>query len=196
MFEADQGLSTSYWTQPMDPMQPYHRAVQKYDRRHAPKFGGGRRMRHPFLPPIVYPHNPDRTSGFDQDRLRQVKTITTKTLSSTVVSRFRDEPEDVVITEFWGAETLSTEVAFARQLYQYLNEPLPAGRYLGWQPRDRSWKNFFIELLSVQVGSTDEFLFEELGDGRPYLMREPVTVKFKLVREILAPVSAFTLTGA
>lgn len=195
-FEADQGLSSAYWSQPYDWQGPWHRAVQKVDRRHAPKFGGGRRMRHPFFEHIVYPRNPDRTSGFDNDALHKQSNIMTKTLDSSVVSSFLDQDEDRVITEIWQAESLSTETGFARMLHRYLITPLPVGEYLGWQPRDKTWKCYFIQLLAVQVGPVEDYLFEELGDERPYLMREQLTVKFKLVREIIPAVSSIVMTGA
>lgn len=195
MFEADQGLSTSYWSQPYDWQGPWHRALYKGERRHSPSFGGGRRMRHPFLDPIIYPRNPDRTSGFDNDALHKQSTIVIKTLDSTAVARYMDKDEDRVITELWQAESLSTTTELARQFHRYLIEILPVGEYIGWQPRDRTWKNYFIELLSVSVGPAEDFLFEELGDERPYLMREQLTVRFKLVREIIPGVSAMTAGG-
>lgn len=195
MFEADQGLSYSYWSTPYDWQGPYHRALFKPERRHSPMFGGGRRMRHPYFEHIVYPRNPDRTSGFDIDALYKQTSIMTKTLDSSAVSKFLDKPEDRIITEIWQAETLSTETGFARCLQRFLTTPLPVGDYIGWQPRDRTYKNYFIELLDVQVGPVEDYLFEELGDERPYLMREQLTVKFKLVREIIPAVSAMTSTG-
>lgn len=196
MFEADQGLSYSYWSQPYDWQGPWHRAVFKGERRHSPKFGGGRRMRHPYLVPIVYPRNPDRTMGFDFDRMLKTKSNVTKTLSSSVVTKFRDEPEDVQITEVWQADSLSTETGFFRKLHRYYTEVLPVGDYIGWQPKDLTWKNYFIELLDVQLGSVDDYLVEELGEERAYMMREQLTVRFKLVKEILPPVSSISITGA
>lgn len=196
MFEADQGLSTSYWTQPLDPVQPWHRPVQQKDRRYTPKKFGGPRFRHPFRPPIIYPRLPDKRYNFDQDAQFKVTNVVTKTMDSSVVTKFVDKPEDRIVTEVWQADSLSTEIEFYRCLAQYYTEPLPVGEYIGWQPKDASWKNFFIELLQVQVGQAEDFLLEELGDGRPYLMREQLTVKFKLVREIIPPVSSIVVTGA
>ncbi len=195
-FEADQGLSTSYWSQPYDWQGPWHRALFKGERRHSPKFGGGRRMRHPYLDPIVYPRNPDKTMGMDFDRMLKTKSLVTKTLSSSVVTKFRDVPEDVIITEMWQADTLSTETGFFRRFHRYLTEVLPVGEYIGWQPKDLTWKNYFIELLDVKLGNVDDYLVEELGDERAYMMREQLTVSFKLVKEIIPPVSAIAITGA
>lgn len=195
MFEADQGLSCAHWEQPVDWQGPWRRATHHRDRRLFPKRGGGRRFRHPFLDPIVYPRMPDKTVGFDQTALLRVKSVVTKTLDSSVVSKFRDKEEDPTITEMWAAGTLSTEAGFFRALHKYLLTPLPVGRYIGWQPRDGSWKSFFIELLDVQLGQDNDYNLEELGDARPYLMRESLTVRFKLVREIIAPVSSVVVTG-
>lgn len=195
MFEADQGLSYSYWSTPFDWHGPYHRANWKTDLRNAPHFGGGRRMRHPYFAPIVYPRNPDRTSGFDNDALHKSDTVLTKTLDSSVVTKFIDKDEDRVITEIWQAESLSTTIELARQFHRYFTTVLPVGDFIGWQPKDRTWKNYFIEMLSVQVGPVEDFLFEELGDERPYLMREQLTVRFKLVREIIPAVSTMVATG-
>jgi len=196
MFEGDQGLCVTHWEQPVDWHGPWRRAVHKRDHRYFPKRGGGRRFRHPFLDPILYPRLPDKTAGMDQDRVLRVKSIVTKTLDSSVVSKFRDKDEDVQITETWAANTLSTEVGFFRMLHKYLLDPLPIGRYIGWQPRDLTWKSYFIEMLDVQIGSDNDYVVEELGDERPYLMREQLVVRFKLVREIIAPVSSIIITGA
>lgn len=189
------GLDSTYWSHPYDPYGPWHRCVSKRDRRLSPAFGGGRRMRHPFLDPIVYPRVPDQTTNFLDDRLRHVQASVTKTLTSTAVTKFSDGPEDVVIREVWQARTLSTFTELFRQFYEYLHAKLPSGRYVGWQPKDLSPKNYFVQLLDVQVGQPEHYVVEELGDARPYYMREQLTVTFKLVREVFAPAGVVVAVG-
>jgi hypothetical protein len=196
MFEVGaQGLDSTYWNQPFDGMAPWHRCVSKKDPRLFPIKGGGRRMRHPFLAHIVYPRVPDRTTNFLDDRLRHVQAAVTKTIASSAVTKFSDSPEDVVIREVWQARSLSTFTELFRQFYAYLHFQLPPGRYIGWQPRDLTHKNYFVTLLDVQVGEPDHYVVEELGDSRPYYMREQLTVTFKLVREVFAPAGVVVAVG-
>jgi len=195
VFEADQGLSSSYWSQPFDQYAPWHRATNKKDSRYFPEKGGGRMMRHPECAPIIYPRLPDQTRNFLDDRLRHVQSVVTKTINSTAVTKFKDSPEDVVIKEVWLARDLSTFTSLFRQFQQYLTTELAPGRYIGWQPSDRTWKRYFIDLLDVQVGSPDEYHVEELGSQRPYYMREQLTVSFKLVREVFAPAGVMVAVG-
>jgi len=195
MDEVNQGLMTAYLNAPWDPMAPWHKAGPRPDARHSPALGGGRRMRHPFLDPIVYPRVPDRTTGFGYDRLTRVHSVVIKTLSSSAVAKYQDEDEDVVIREIWQAGTLSTLTSLFHHFRRYLVTMLPPGRYLGWQPRDLSPKSFFIELLNVECGPPDEYQIEELGDDRPYYMREQLTVSFKLMKEISSPAGVITMTG-
>jgi len=196
MDAATQGYMPTYWNAPFDWPGPWHRvAAHKKDARLCPSFGGGRRMRHPFLDPIVYPRNPDRTLNYGYDRLRKVRSVIIKTLDSSAVAKYPEVAEDVVIREIWLAETLSTFTELFHQFHTYLREILPPGRFIGWQPKDLSPKNYFVELLDVQCGTPDDFQIEELGDDRPYYMREQLTVSFKLVREIQAPAGVVNVVG-
>lgn len=195
MDEVNQGLATTYWSQPLDPMAPWHRATSKKDARYFPIKGGGRRMRHPDLAPIVYPRLPDVTTNFLDDRLRSVQSVVTQTLNSAGVNKFKDPPEGVVIKEVWLARDLSTFTSLFRQFHQYLVTPMAAGRYIGWQPKDRTWKNYAVDLLKVEVGAPDEYRIEELGNERPYYMREQLTVSFKLVRDVFAPAGVIVAVG-
>lgn len=195
MDESNQGLMATYWNAPWDPDAPWHKAGPRKDARHSPAFGGGRRMRHPFLDPIVYPSVPDRTINFGYHALTRVRSVVTKTLSSSAVSKYKDEAEDVIIREIWRAESLSTLTSIFHHFRRYLVETLPPGRYIGWQPRDLSPKSFFIELLNVECGPADEYQIEELGDERQYMMREQLTVSFKLMKEILSPAGVVVMTG-
>lgn len=153
-------------------------------------------MRHPFLPDIVYPRIPDQTWGFDQDVLTKVRGVTTKTLDSSAVSHFEEAPEDVVIREIWIPDTMSTEVDLFRQFQEYNLSKLPVGQFIGWRPLDLSPKNFAIELLDIELGQPDQYLVEELGKDRPFLMRRQLTVSFKFVREQIGPAGVTVAVGA
>lgn len=198
MFEADQGLSTSYWNQPFDWMAPWHRPARNNnkDARVNVIGGGGRRMKHPVLDDLVYPHPPDVTLNFGADRLRHVDAAPTRTLGGTSVAKFSEEPDDVQITEIWRAGQLSTEGDFWRLLYEYYVAELPPQSYIGWRPTDRTWKNFFIEILNVRLGSGREFTLDELGSRRPELMRQELAITFKLVREGAFPSGTLIFQGA
>ena len=193
---ATQGMMPRFWNAHFDWQGPWHRAVSRKDKRYTPALNGGRRMKHPFLTDIVYPRTPDKTANFDQDPMRRVKSIVTKTLDSSAVSKFPEVKEDVIIREVWLAETLSTFTKLARQFYTYLITPLPPGRFIGWIPTDKSPKAFFIDIIDVEVGNPEAYFFEELGSTRSYYMREQLTISFKLVREFQSPVGQVVFIGA
>lgn len=188
-----QGLGTSHWNDVLAPDAPWHRAVLR-DPRLFPIRGGGRELRHPFRPRIVYPRVPDRTLNFGYDRLRHIHTVRVKTLDSTAVAKFADAGEDVVVREVWMANELSTFTSFFHALHAYHRETLPPGRYIGWRPRDLSPKNYAVELLDVQLGPPDEYIVEEIGK-RPYVMREQLVLSFKLIREVFAPAGVLIGVG-
>jgi hypothetical protein len=190
------GRSSTYWSARFDWRGPWHRATQRLDARYNPILGGGRRLRHPFLPDIVYPRIPDQTWGFDQDVLPKVRTVITKTLDSSAVSNFQDAPEDVVIREIWIADTLSTEVGLFRQLQEYRLSKLPTGQFIGWRPTDLSPKNFAIQFVDLELGQPDQYQVEELGKERPFLMRRQLTLSFKFVREQVGPAGVTVGSGA
>lgn len=205
MDDATQGLMPSFWNAHFNWQGPWHRAVRAYDRRYNPIppanaagywTGGGRRLRHPFLTDIIYPRLPDVTTNFDQDPLKKMRSAVTKTLDSSAVAKFLDKPEDIVIREIWNANTLSTLTEFFRQLHRYSVEPLPTGRYIGWRCPDLSPKSFAIEILDVQLGQPDAHIVEEIGEQRPYMMRETLQLTFKFIREAESPSGAVQFIGA
>lgn len=151
-------------------------------------------MRHPFLPRIVYPRVPDKTFNFGYDALKRMRSVVTKTLDSSAVTKFKDATEDIIIREVWIADQLSTFASFFHGLHSYLTSTIPVDRYIGWVPRDLTPKCFFVELLDVQVGGADEYMIEELGNT-PYMMREALTLTFKLIREIFPPSGVVVLGG-
>jgi len=184
---ATQGLMAGYIDGFFDPMQPWFRVTSKKDLRLFPKRGGGRRMRHPFLAPIVYQHLPDRTTNFGYDVLARIPSTSVKTLGSNAVAKFPEYDPDIRITETWFANDLSTLTEMFHQFKKYWDTPLQPGQYIGWQPKDASPKSYSIDILDVTCGPAEGFVIEELGDERPYFMREQLSVTFKLVREVQNP---------
>ncbi len=145
-------------------------------------------MRHPFFDVLIYPELPKRTTGFGRYPLRKGRSVVIKTLDSSAVTHYVDEFEDVVIREVWTADQLATEADFFYALHTFMMRPLPPGRFIGWRPTDRSPKSYYIDLLDVQAGPTpDEYQIVEMGDTRPFMITQPLTVSFKLVREIEDP---------
>ena len=185
------GMGTSYWNDVLAPEFPWHRALVPKgmsggDPRLFPIRGGGRELRHPFLPRIVYPRVPDKTFNFGYDLLRKTRSLVTKTIDSTTVTKFKDAIEDVVIREVWLADQLSTFTKFFHALQSFISSVIPPFRYVGWVPRDLTAKCYFVELLDVSVGGVDDYLIEEIGKT-PYMMRESLTLSFKPIREIFPP---------
>jgi len=161
-----------------------------------PSLGGGRRMVHPYFDDIVYPENPTRTPGFDYDAMPGVKSVLTRTQGGTALAKYIDNRDDGIITETWDAGgELKVSIEFVRELYRYLVTPLQAGDYIGWQPRDKSPFNYFIELIDVKVGSNDQYAMEEIGSQEPYMLTEPLSVIFKLVTEAKSPSGVMVLLG-
>lgn len=194
-FEADQGLSSSYWNAPWDWMRPWPRPINRGDRRLSPSCKGGRRMRHPFLVPIIYPSLPDVTMNFGYDRLRRIPFTVTKTLDSSAVAKFPQKGEDVIISEIWRAEQLSTLTQLFHHFHAFWREILPVGRYIGWQPKDLTDRSYFVEILDVRLGQADPYPVEELGAKRPAYMREQLSVSFKLIREAQFPAAVAVMEG-
>lgn len=178
------------------PWTPPGYAARQEDPRVNPVTGGGRRLVHPYLDDIVYPENPSRTSGFDVDVLRTVKSVLTRTEGGTALVRYTDLPDDVLIQETWDAGgELRVDIEFARLLYQYLITPLPVGDLIGWQPRDRSPYNYFVEIVDIKIGTNDSYHLEEVGSEEPYMLTEPLTLIMKPVGEARAPAGILTFVG-
>jgi hypothetical protein len=176
---------------------PYTRVSTRgrKDPRLFPRKGGGRRMRHPFLAPLVYPHVPDRTLNFGYDRLTRPRAVVVKTLASSGVADFQDVPSDVIIKEIFRNDQLSTLTRIFHAFHRYRVETLPEGRFIGWQPRDLSSKSYFIRLLDVSLGQGEDYVVEELGTRRPVMLREQVTISFKLIAEAQSPAGVVTSEG-
>jgi hypothetical protein len=187
MDEPTLGLMPSYWNAIFCPEAPWFRPNVKSDPRNFPNRTGGRRMRHPYLPPIVYPRPPDQTTNFGFDPLSRIPSATVKTLGGSAVAKFPEFFDDIRITETWFADGLSTTLDLFHHFYSYWKYQLPAGFYIGWQPRDLTPKNFFIDILDVRLGTPEEFNAEELGNYRPFMTRQALSIMFKLVREVKSP---------
>ncbi len=202
--EVTMGEMSTHWNAILDWQAPWHRQVSERDARLNPiqpvdanafYTGVSRRMRHPFLADIIYPRVPDDTFNFDQDPTIRTRSVVTKTLGASAVTKFQEGFSDVVVREVWAAEQLSTTIELARQFYKYHSEPLPVGQFIGWRPTDLSPKNFAIEILDVQIGRPDAMNFKELGPDRPYYSNKVLVVSFKMVREDESPTGALVVVG-
>ncbi len=122
--------------------------------------GALRRLVHPDtrnFPPLVYYLNPTRTFNFDTDVLRSPIISTTRTLNSTVTTRFEEVVEDVIVIERWeplGGLSIPTFVW--REFYNYWVNP-PAfsqtdQEYIRWYPRDETTSSYDIEIVDLRVG--------------------------------------------
>jgi len=183
---------------PMSPIDRYDAwkpVTSKGDPRLFPARGGGRRMRHPYLDHIVYPRMPDKTLNFGFDVLRRVPSTVLKTATATASAKYPEYFDDVKITEIWQAEQLSTITGLFHQFDRYWTYMLPPGRYVGWQPRDLTPKSYFVEILNVALGSAEDFNVEELGDRRPWMMREQLSVTFRLIRDVSYPAGVVASVG-
>jgi len=179
----------------MDPCIPWTRPRRDDDPRVSPSTGGGRRLIHPLLDDIVYPENPNRTIGFDWDVIRKTRAVVTRTEKASAVTHYPELRDDPVIQEIWDAGSASVSVEFYRLLRQYREEILPVGDYIGWQPRDLSPYNYFVELIDVRLGSGDSDEVQEHGDREPFLLSQPLTLVFKLVQEARSPAGSIVLLG-
>lgn len=201
MHEEELGLGGNLCESDFDPLadwwKPWHGDARLRKAPYGdPTLCGGRRMSHPVLQDIVYARTPDRTLNFEQDVLPRPESILTKTALGTAHARYDETPDDVVIKEIWLAQELSTLTTMFRQFYAYWVEPLPTGLCVGWQPRDRTWKRYAVEILKVECGESDDLIIESLGRGVPKFMRFNLTVSFKTVREVYAPSGVVVATGA
>lgn len=201
-FFAARGFGTSYSRAIMDPRAPWQRCTGMYKQdprlnppRSSEDLSGSRIFRHPYLDAIIYPRLPDETVNFDTAPLRRCRTAVTKTKDSSAIARYLDAEEDVVIHEIWAAKTASTTIELFRAFMEYFMNPLPFGEFCGWQPRDLSPRGYLVHLIDVRLGSDENYPTSEIGDRRPYLLKEAFTVSFKLVAEAQAPASVAVMGG-
>jgi hypothetical protein len=186
---------SDYDNDSFDPWGDWHRPNRRRDPRHFPQHGGGRQMRHPYYDPIIYPRMPDKTINLGYRQLERNRSASIQTLTAQATAWFPDPSDAVVIQEVWVAEQLSTFTELFRQFHRYLIDPLPPGQYIGWIPRDKTWRRFHIELLDVICGQPDEFVIEELGIEKPWFMREQLTVSFRIPQEFFHPAGEIVAIG-
>ncbi len=190
------GFVPSGWPAFLGSRIPSTSARLLQDPRLNPATGGGRRLIHPYLQDIIYPENPTTTHGFDVDAIPRMRPVLARMAAGTALLQFPDSKDDVLITETWGAGSLSTYVEFVRALIEYLMSPLPTGDFIGWQPRDRTPYNYFVDLVNLAIGSSDLYHLEEQhSDLDDLLITEPVTLTMKLVRDEQSPSGALVFLG-
>lgn len=202
MDEATRGLAANYGDAIFDSLSPWWKPTTRRDKRLHPAVEGnpvmsaGRRMSHPYLEDLVYSRIPDRTINMSTDTLPRADAVITRTLDGSAVARYDNFLDDIVIREIWLAQTLSTLTDMYRHFQHFWMAKLPPERYLGWQPRDLTYKRYAIEILRVDCGEADgEFLIEELGKS-PGMMRVSLSVTFKTVREVNSPSGILIAGGA
>lgn len=138
----------------------------------AGELGACRRLVYPtaessLLAPIIYQWsafahclNPTRTLNLDNTALVHPSTKVVKTLGTSKVLRQEETLSDVIVTEIWEAKGgISMPTFFYRLLYEYLINPpafvLTGANYIVWEPRDRTEKQYNVELLSLTAGPGD-----------------------------------------
>ncbi len=197
MDKATWGRGTQYLNDRFAPTAPWRKVTTGADHRlrayDPTKRFGGRQLRHPFLGVLHYRHPPDRTINFGTDVLRKIDTVITRTLESSAVARFPEKHEDVIITEIWTADELSTAAEFYYGLRKFWLETLPPGRYIGWQPRDLTHRGFFIEIINVALGQQGQADLTEIGGKMTPMLDQTLTFTFKLIREIEGPSITITM---
>lgn len=192
------GRMPTYWNGVLDPYQPWYRVGQnaRLDARVNPQTGGGRRLRHPFFKDIIYPRNPDVTLNLGADLLPKATSTMQKTLTTTAVITYLENPSDVVIKEIWTARDLSTLTDFFRSLYEFWRSPLPPGRFIGYMPKDRTEKIYAVQIINVQLGKTvGDINQEELGPKRPGMMREQLALALKPIARVGSPSGVMVAEG-
>lgn len=202
MDEISRGLAANYGESIFDPLAPWWRPARRGDRRLRPAkdgdpiTGAGPRMTHPYYEDLVYARTPDHLVNFGSDGLRRAAAVVTQTLDGSAVARFDEFSDDVIYREIWLANTLSTLTDMQRHFHRFWMDPLPTDRYVGWQPRHRTWKRYHIEILRVDCGDAEgEYLIEELGK-RPGMMSKQLSVTFKTIREVKSPSGILLAGGA
>ncbi|MCJ2530753.1 MAG: hypothetical protein LN413_00325 [Candidatus Thermoplasmatota archaeon] len=208
MDEITLGMMPSFLNAIWDPWAPWPKVSCEEDARVQPPcddtedleailFGGGRRMRHPFLGELVYPRKPDVTLNVGYDIMPRAVSQAVKTADSTASVTFLDRKEDVVVRELWkaGANQLSTWTEFFHALHGFWTTPMPPGNFVGWYGPDLMPQPYHIKILSVTLGRPDSFTVEELGPKLPWVMRESLAVAFKVIREVVSPSGAMAAEG-
>lgn len=181
-----------------EPLLPWVRPYVKSDVRLNPGtgVGAGRRLVHPFLPDLVYPELPSRIVNFDYDVLRKTRSVATRTLQGTGISKYLEERDDVQVSEVWdGGGGLSIPISFFRLLYRYMTEVMPPGNFVGWIAPDLTPHGFFVELLDLKLGSSDAYSVIEFGSEEPFLLLEPLTLTWKTIRTARFPVGVVSFSG-
>ncbi len=207
MDEITQGMMPAFANAIWDPMQPWPRVTHPGDYRNQKPcpdvedfqtvdWGGGRRMRHPLLGDLVYPKPPDITMGVGFDIISKAPTKTILMLDSTASMTFLEEDEDIIITEIWKPDELSTTAEFFYGLQQFWTTLLAPGSYVGWYAPDRFPHPFHIKILSVVLGRPGDYEYEPLKvSDEPWYLRKQLSVSFKTVRDAIAPSGAMVAEG-
>ena len=134
---------------------------------YAADVGRTRRLYHSGLSLAVdYPTLPQRTLNFSWDVLTRRDLAIQKTLTSTQVSLWEEQVDDVIIKEIWEGELTFPWQFFTKLHRMYLQCPdWDNGEYMVWRPFDRNQKTYPVELINILVDG-EEFNLSWMG--RPY----------------------------
>lgn len=106
--------------------------------------------------PITYARNPDRTFNYFRNQVTPAPLAAfNRTLSSTTLTRFSRDRDDMIVTEIWEGNDnkAAMEGSFLAQLINYLNNPpstVPTPTFLRWQPKQGF--EYDVNIISLSVG--------------------------------------------
>jgi hypothetical protein len=101
---------------------------------------------------LRYPELPRECLNFDQYPIFTPLIASQRTLGSNVDTRFERVISDCIISEIWPADDLSMRTGFYYALMRFFTEPLAEGDKLVWYPKDRTWRAFNINIISLSCG--------------------------------------------
>jgi hypothetical protein len=107
---------------------------------------------HTGLGEMIKYNPPMETLNFDLYPIIKPSIVKTKTIASTVVTRFENYIEDLEITEKWLEKDLSVDAGLFFALLRWYQNPPATGQYIYWYPKDKTNIAFKIEILDIIAG--------------------------------------------
>lgn len=153
--------------------------------------------RHPTTLETV---NPDTTTNFILAPAPGMETTLQKTLKGSILVQQAQDLEDVVITETWvGGSKLSVLSSMFRTLYKFWTTVPGAGKFLVWQPQDLTVESFGVFIVDVRLGTANNIQYREyrsdLNSSAGSYQLQTLVVRYKIVREAIAPKGSIRLEG-
>jgi len=147
---------------------------------------------------IRYREIPHATMNFDTDAIEKPLTSNTRTLSSSVTSRFSSVFSDVIVDEIWRGG-VSTYSGWFYELYRFFLEDLADGDELIWFPKDLNDKAYPIEALDIIVGDPMKMNINPISHKfvlSRHFLTEDVTFRFRIKKPFRKPNAVVLLQGA